>query len=90
MIDQKLKLWLLEVNLSPACAERTDWLVTMLDKAASGMFSLIERKLAKVSDDFRGELKKYMSVKRKMKPVESQIDGWHLIYDQSKSKNYIA
>ena len=62
----------------------------MLDKAASGMFSLIERKLAKTSDDFRGELKKYMAVKRKMKSTETQIDGWNLIYDQSKSENYKA
>jgi hypothetical protein len=62
----------------------------MLDKAASGMFSLMERKLAKVSDDFKGELKKYMSVKRKMKSRESEIDGWHLIYDQHGSSNYQA
>ena len=33
MLDKKLNPWLLEVNLSPACAERTDWLVNMLDNA---------------------------------------------------------
>jgi len=67
MIDRKLRPWLLEVNLSPACAERTEWLIKMLDKAASGLFSILEMKLAKNSDDYKGELKKYLCRKRKIK-----------------------
>jgi len=31
MLDEDYKPWLLEVNLSPACAERVDWLSSMLD-----------------------------------------------------------
>jgi len=30
VLDNKLKPWLIEVNLSPACSERTDWLTEML------------------------------------------------------------
>eukprot|EP00826_Nyctotherus_ovalis_P042405 TRINITY_DN4358_c0_g1_i15.p1 TRINITY_DN4358_c0_g1~~TRINITY_DN4358_c0_g1_i15.p1 ORF type:complete len:324 (-),score=67.05 TRINITY_DN4358_c0_g1_i15:256-1227(-) len=30
VLDYKLNPWLIEVNLSPACSERTDWLVDML------------------------------------------------------------
>lgn len=30
VLDYKLIPWLIEVNLSPACCERTDWLIKML------------------------------------------------------------
>jgi hypothetical protein len=33
-LDKDLKLWLIEVNMSPACAERQPWLSTMLDDMA--------------------------------------------------------
>ena len=42
MLDRKLNPWLLEVNLSPACAERTEWLVDMLDRMTDGLFDMIE------------------------------------------------
>ncbi|CAD8123274.1 unnamed protein product [Paramecium sonneborni] len=41
MLDQYCKPWLLEVNLSPACAERADWLHEMLDSMAESMFNII-------------------------------------------------
>jgi hypothetical protein len=78
MIDKKLKPWLLEVNLSPACAERTDWLKSMLDRMANGLFDVIERKLAKVSDDFKGDLRKYLKRKKNTRFIS---DDWKLIYD---------
>eukprot|EP00826_Nyctotherus_ovalis_P013056 TRINITY_DN13495_c0_g1_i16.p1 TRINITY_DN13495_c0_g1~~TRINITY_DN13495_c0_g1_i16.p1 ORF type:complete len:358 (-),score=65.68 TRINITY_DN13495_c0_g1_i16:17-1090(-) len=33
ILDHKLNPWLIEVNLSPACSERTEWLVDMLGTA---------------------------------------------------------
>lgn len=83
MFDKKLNPWLLEVNLSPACAERTDWLVSMLDRMANGLFTLLERKMIKISDDFKGDLKTYL---KNPEPIdETNVDGWKLIYDQGKS-----
>jgi hypothetical protein len=41
-LDYKLNPWLLEVNLSPACVERTPWLGEMLDDMTSGLFEIIE------------------------------------------------
>lgn len=41
VVDKDLKLWLIEVNMSPACAERQPWLVDMLDDMASGVVNLI-------------------------------------------------
>ena len=87
MLDQDLNPWLLEVNLSPACAERTEWLISMLNKMATGLFSILEHKLAKNEVDFKGDLKAYLHGKRTLK--NQKIEGWKLIYDQSKSNNYI-
>ena len=62
--------WLLEVNLSPACAERTDWLVNMLDRMGDGLFDILEKRIHKVTDDFKGELKTYLKQKKKQKIIE--------------------
>ena len=75
MLDQKLNPWLLEVNLSPACAERTEFLINMLDRMATGLFDHLEKKISKVSDDFKGDIKAYLSQKRTPNPC------WQLIYD---------
>jgi len=41
LIDSKAEPWLLEVNLSPACAERSNWLTSMLKEMALGMLGLV-------------------------------------------------
>lgn len=74
MLDEKANPQLLEVNLSPACSERTPWLADMLDRMSDELFGLLERKLSKISDDFSDELKTYL---REKKPLSS----WQLIYN---------
>lgn len=44
-IDKDLHLWLVEVNMSPACAERQPWLSEMLDDMANGLISVISAKV---------------------------------------------
>ena len=36
-----MRPWLLEVNLSPACAERTPWLTAMLDEMMEGLVKVV-------------------------------------------------
>jgi hypothetical protein len=41
ILDEDFNPWLLEVNLSPACSERTPWLTGMLDSMATGLFDIV-------------------------------------------------
>lgn len=45
VVDKDLTLWLIEVNMSPACAERQPWLVEMLDDMATGVVNMIQAKV---------------------------------------------
>ena len=49
VIDQKLKCWLIEANMSPACAIRKgqEWLAHMTDDMADGMLNIVEEKIFK-------------------------------------------
>ena len=41
ILDEKLDPWLIEVNLSPACNERTEWLTKMLDDMSLDLLSYL-------------------------------------------------
>ena len=45
VVDKDLKLWLIEVNMSPACSERQPWLKEMLDDMADGVTNMIAAKV---------------------------------------------
>ena len=45
VIDKDLNCWLIEVNMSPACAERTPWLTEILDDMAEGMLNVLEKQV---------------------------------------------
>lgn len=40
-MDKDFNLWLIEVNMSPACAERQPWLTDMLDDMSEGLSLMI-------------------------------------------------
>ena len=52
VVDKDLKLWLIEVNMSPACAERQPWLTLMLDDMATGVVNLIQAKVTAYRESF--------------------------------------
>ena len=45
MFDEEMKPWVLEINLSPACSERTQFLTKMLDDMAFDLVNWVERKI---------------------------------------------
>jgi hypothetical protein len=44
-VSKNLDLWLIEVNMSPACSERQVWLSEMLDDMANGVTKMIASKI---------------------------------------------
>jgi tubulin monoglycylase TTLL3/8 len=85
ILDYKLNPWLLEVNLSPACAERTEWLTDMLDCMTEGMLDAIEAKLLRIHDDFDHELQKGMKDRVASSNAVKRKYRWELIYDQKQA-----
>lgn len=45
ILDQDLYPWVIEVNLSPACNERTDWLTKMVDDMSFDLLYHLEQRL---------------------------------------------
>lgn len=41
LLDDDCEPWLLEVNMSPACEERTDWLKTYLDVMGRDLLKIV-------------------------------------------------
>jgi hypothetical protein len=68
------------VNLSPACAERTDWLTEMLDNFTDGLLDILESRLLRLHEDFDPELLNNMRDRLASAPLRKQ--RWEIIYDQ--------
>lgn len=79
LLDKNLTPWLIEVNLSPACAERTDWLTEMLDNFTDGLLNMIEGKLLRGCEDYDPDLRAEMKERAGRPPAGKQ--KWELIYD---------
>ena len=45
VLDNKLNPWVIEINLSPACEERVDYLTKMLDDSALDLLNYIQNKI---------------------------------------------
>lgn len=41
LLDAGLNPWVLEINMSPACSERAEWMTEMLDQMTKKMFQLV-------------------------------------------------
>ena len=46
ILDNDLRPWVIEVNLSPACNERTDWLTKMVDDMCLDLLTYLEQRIA--------------------------------------------
>lgn len=69
------------MNLSPACAERTEWLTEMLDNMTDGLLDHIESKLLRLTEDFDPELLTKMRERLGAEQSERK-QKWELVYDQ--------
>jgi len=57
VLDEDLNAWVIEVNLSPACSERTPWLTKMLDDMGLGLLGYLEQKILLQSEEWEEPLK---------------------------------
>ena len=79
LLDEMYNMWVIEVNLSPACNERATWLTKMLDDMAFGLTDWLERRIlmnAQVHiENFNDELmrkrKKYLGMKSKLESLKT-------------------
>jgi hypothetical protein len=55
ILDEELTPWLIEVNLSPACNERTPWLTKMLDDMSLDLLLWLEPKILMSNDDWNDQ-----------------------------------
>lgn len=45
VLDRDLNPWVIEINLSPACTERADWLSKMLDDSSLDLLNYLQNKI---------------------------------------------
>lgn len=58
ILDESLQPWVIEVNLSPACNERTDWLIKMVDDMCLDLLTHLEQRILSQNDpELESELK---------------------------------
>lgn len=50
ILDESLRPWVIEVNLSPACNERTEWLTKMVDDMTLDLLTHVEQRILMQSD----------------------------------------
>jgi hypothetical protein len=50
ILDESLRPWVIEVNLSPACNERTEWLTKMVDDMCLDLLTHVEQRILMQTD----------------------------------------
>ena len=53
ILDEQLQPWVIEVNLSPACSERADWITKMVDDMSLDLLTHLEGKILESDGDAR-------------------------------------
>jgi hypothetical protein len=76
VLDSKLNPWVIEINLSPACSERADFLTKMLDDCAIDLLGYLQNKiLVQMGVE-------HWSVEMRDKLKQARLSG-----DQARAKN---
>lgn len=91
LVDENLKCWLIEANMSPACAVRKgqQWLTDMVENMADGMLNIVEHKIlrnmANMKINFNGPINKKLE---EIKDPNFQVDlkNWELMEFENNFK----
>lgn len=92
VIDERLKCWLIEANMSPACAPRKgqQWLQEMVEDMSDGMVNIVEHKVLRqmVSHkiDFNGPVKAKLEEVRTNTFTIDQKNWEKIEFEQKKAK----
>ena len=52
VLDEQFKPWLIEINMSPGCSSRNDWIKDMLENMTFGALDIIEEMAFKLHSNF--------------------------------------
>lgn len=84
LLDENFKPWLLEVNLSPACAKRTHFLKEMLQNMTEGLFEILRRKELEEINKIKKNKKLQENLKLKKKKIEEKLDDFDSIAEKKE------
>jgi hypothetical protein len=76
VLDSELNPWVIEINLSPACSERADFLTKMLDDSAIDLLGYLQNKILV-----------QMGVEHWSVEMRDKLKQARLSADQSRAKN---
>lgn len=72
LLDSFFEPWLLEVNLSPACAERTDWISETLDFMGEGILKIVL--------DTQPQVPVYNQMMKPQREIKGNTQEWVMIF----------
>ncbi|KAL4462228.1 hypothetical protein ABPG72_018826 [Tetrahymena utriculariae] len=83
LLDDYAHPWLLEVNLSPACSERSSFLTEMLDAMAYKMFQIVFK---------QNNLQEHLEINKEAAPAPASCQNpdydWEEIYNEEQKEDF--